>query len=123
MNIRKIAAPIVGFLACISGSAGASYFTCEGQVQSLALGPTNGIVQVNTGHGWHYICSLNYTMAHVTQETCQAWFGALLTAQSTGAVILQAYNIVDGGSQNCGELGSFVAPNPLPYFLEIKPPA
>lgn len=99
--------------------AHAGNFSCTGKVATLAFHPLNGILQVDTGYGVHYLCMIQAEYNGVHPEICKAWYSMLLTAKVAGKDIQQAYSQSPTGAQNCAELGSWVIPNPFPYHVKI----
>ena len=111
---------ILFLLLMMPAVSNASNFFCQGKVSVLAVGPTNGILQVNTGHGVHYVCKLHEEKNGVHPEVCKAWYSMYLSAMVSGKEISQGYSQIDGGAQDCASLGSWVTPNPIPYWVQIK---
>jgi len=89
---------------------------CSGQVSNLAIGPTNGLLQVNYGHGWHYICSFKAAHNGVDPEVCKIWWSMLLSAQSLKKEIHFYYDDSLGG---CSNLPNWATPVPSPYFVKM----
>ncbi len=115
---KKICMVVCLLLFCSTNYATAGMFTCSGLVLSLALGPTNGKLQVNTGYGVHYLCSFDVEFNNVHTEVCKAWYSMFLTALVTNREIVQYYQ--DSAGTNCSTLGSWAVPNPMPYYVTIK---
>jgi hypothetical protein len=106
------------FLLFFIFSANANAFSCKGDVLSIGLGPTNGLLQVDAGYGIHYLCKLNEEFNGVDPETCKAWYSMFLTAQASARAIEQYYR--DGNGLSCSNLGSWAIPNPMPYYVVIN---
>ena len=101
---------------CAPSTAGT--FSCSGEVQSVAFHPTAGTLQVNTGHGVHYLCKIHESFNGVHPDICKAWYSMFLTAQASGREVRQYYN--DSAGTSCSTLGNWVVPNPMPYYVELK---
>jgi len=101
------------------GNALAATFQCSGQVEIIALNPSNGMLQVNTGYGMHYLCQIQTEFNGVHPEVCKAWYSMFLTAQASGRPVTQNYDSTNGDAQNCSDLGSWVTPSPSPYFVSL----
>lgn len=102
----------------ISANSHAANFSCGGKINSIALNPTSGTLQVNAGHGVHYLCKIHTEFNGVHPEICKAWYSMFLTAQASDRKIEQYYN--DGSGTTCSTLGSWAVPNPMPYYVELK---
>ena len=89
---------------------------CEGKVHSIALNPVGGTLTVNAGNGVHHLCNFATTQNGVNPETCKAWYSMFLTAKASGKTIRQYYERTD---PNCGTIGNWAAPNPMPYYVEL----
>ena len=107
------------FALFIPSTSYAANFSCQGKVSTLALSPVGGTLQVNAGHGVHYLCTFHAEYNGVHPEICKAWYSMFLTAKIAGKEIKQYYSQTTGGAQNCSELGTWTDPNPMPYFVEI----
>lgn len=94
-------------------------FSCTGQVRTLGISPSSGLLSVDAGYGVHYLCNLTTAMNGVDPTTCKAWYAMFLTAKSSGKTVSLHYDPSAGGATNCESLGSWVAPNPQPYFANI----
>ncbi|XOV78403.1 MAG: hypothetical protein ACFHVJ_15835 [Aestuariibacter sp.] len=116
MKLSKIFFTTTLFISCAADAA----FHCSGKVQSIALGPKGGVLQVDAGFGVHYLCRIHDRMNDVPPEVCRAWFSMLLAAQASGREISQSYNPGDSGAQNCEQLGSWKVPNPFPYYVALS---
>jgi hypothetical protein len=88
---------------------------CVGKVSTLALSPIGGTLQVNTGFGVHYLCSLSSVYSNVPPENCKALYAMFLSARLTGKQVAQYYST----ATSCSVLGSWSAPSDQPYFIEI----
>ncbi len=115
---KKICMVVCLLLFCSTNYATAGIFACSGLVQSLAFGPTNGILQVNTGHGEHNLCRFDAEYHNVDPEVCKAWYSMFLTALVTNREVVQFYQ--DSAGTNCSTLGTSAVPNPMPYYVTIK---
>ncbi|XOV79505.1 MAG: hypothetical protein ACFHVJ_00755 [Aestuariibacter sp.] len=80
--------------------ASAATYTCSGKVKFVALSPKGGMLQVNAGHGVHYLCRIHTESNGVPPEVCQAWYSMFLTAQSRGVEMHQSYNSDHGNAAN-----------------------
>lgn len=109
---------IVGGLFPFAATAEA--FQCTGAVESIAIHPTGGTLQVNAGYGVHYLCKIHTEHNGVHPAICKTWYSMFLTAQTSGRNIDQYYSIDAGGAQSCAELGTWKVPNPLPYYVAIN---
>ena len=87
----KVIKVLVIFLT-YAWSGYASAFSCSGQVVSVAIGPTNGTLQVNAGYGVHYLCRLHTEYNGVHPEICKAWYSMFLSAQASGRPVHQYYD-------------------------------
>jgi len=114
-NMNRV---IFSLMLALIFSVNANGFSCKGEVLSIAIGPTSGVLQVNAGHGVHYLCKLSGELNGVHQETCKAWYSMFLTAQASGRAVEQYY--ADSGNEGCAGLGSWVTPNPIPYYVVIN---
>ena len=108
---------IVGGLFPFAAIAG---FECAGAVESIAINPQSGILQVNAGYGVHYLCRIHTEHNGVHPAICKTWYSMFLTAQTSGRKITQVYDASAGGAQSCAELGTWKVPNPLPYYVAIN---
>ena len=96
----------------------AGVFSCEGHVESIALDPTSGTLQVDTGHGVHYLCQIHQAYNGVHPEICKAWYSMFLSAQASGRKVRQNYS--DANGTNCNTLGNWSVPNPMPYYVVLE---
>lgn len=115
---------VICYLIVLLGSTApiivtAASYSCTGNVDTIALAPNGGMLQVNTGHGVHYLCKLQVEHNGVHPDVCKAWYAMFLSAQASGRKITQLYDPDAGIAQNCAELGSWVTPNPFPYYVYI----
>jgi hypothetical protein len=97
---------------------------CEGAVTYLGMG-SNGSLNVSVNnYGVWAICNLTMTFngnggQTFTPETCRAWYAAILAAQKSGTSVM-FYFATSASSANgpeCTALGSWVVPDPSPYFM------
>ncbi len=104
----------VSVLFCSSNTLAAA-IVCTGQVSSLALNPTNGIVQANIGFGFWYLCSVSTSINGVPTEVCKTWYSTLLANQATGRPYSMYFD--NGTALQCSQLGNWAVPNPMPYYV------
>jgi len=110
----------------VSGNALAN-FTCHGVVNSLGLTAHGNVnVGVHT-YGIWALCNLHSTFTgnggQVTApETCRAWYAALLAAKKSETSIILYFESSASTSNGpeCTALGSWVVPNPSPYYMDIR---
>jgi len=116
--MKKLAIVYIG-LALVMNSLTANAGKCTGSVVGLAIGPTSGMLQVNNGYGWHYLCKFSTEFNGVHPETCKAWYSMFLTAKASGKQVSQYY---DTGTSDtaCENLGSWKVPTPFPYFVTLE---
>lgn len=88
---------------------------CVGNVQTLGISPSNGVLTVSTGYGVQYLCSFSGARNGIDVQTCKSWYAMLLTAKTTGKRILMNYNT----TAQCSQIANWSDPNPMPYFVEI----
>ena len=105
----------VGMFAFVESASAA--FVCSGEVEAIGIDPPSGMLSVNTGHGMHFLCNLNQEANGVSANVCQAWYSMFLSAQASGRPVIQSYQ--DAAGKNCGNLGSWVVPDPFPYHVEL----
>lgn len=119
MNLVKVSINVLlqTMLFAFATNASAGNFSCAGNVSSIALGPTNGTLQVNAGYGVHYLCKIHETYNGVHPEICKAWYSMFLTAQASGRKIQQSYS--DSEGTDCNTLGNWTIPKPLPYYVVL----
>ena len=89
--------------------------TCVGNVQTLAIGPQSGWLQVSIGYGVQYLCGISQTYNGVDPQNCRAWYAMFLTAKSTGKKVLMNFDT----NVPCNQIGNWSVPNPIPYWAEI----
>ena len=90
---------------------------CTGHVSTLAIGPTSGTLQVNTGYGVHYLCKFQETINGVHPEICKAWYSMFLTAKASGKQVAQYYP--NGTTCSASYLGNWQVPSQFPYFVSL----
>ena len=101
-------------------------FTCGGNITYLGINYTGTVVMSVAGFGIWSICNFNETISNggisVGPETCKAWYATLLANQKTNQQITLYFTSSASTSNGpeCTALGSWVAPNPLPYFMQIS---
>lgn len=93
-------------------------FSCSGTVSRLSVGLPSGVVELDTGHGIHYICKLNGTYNAIEADICRAWYSMALAAKLSGSEIEQSYPNVSG--EDCTTLGNWSDPDPAPNNIQIK---
>jgi len=111
---------ILSFLIILVPTAShAGSFACQGKISTLAINPIGGTLQVDAGHGVHYLCKIHIEHNGIHPDICKAWYSMFLTAKVAGKEVKQNYDNTAGTEQNCAELGTWTVPNPMPYFIEI----
>ncbi len=113
MKIATIGMGLALIISSFSANAGVK---CTGDVIGLAIGPKSGILQVNNGYGWHYLCQFSAEYNGVHPDTCKAWYSMFLTAKASGKQVSQYY---DNGTI-CENIGSWKVPVPFPYFVNLE---
>jgi len=94
-------------------------FTCDGKVNTLALEPQNGFLWLSTGYGVHFLCNVASIQNNVDPAMCRTLYTMLMAAKLSGKTIRQHYDHAGTSGKSCSTLGSWSAPDPLPYFVEI----
>jgi len=109
----------------VSTNASATTY-CEGLVTSVGIDSDGQfLVSVNNFGVWS-ICNLKAAFVgngvNFAPETCRAWYASVLAAQKAGTSVMlyfstsaEAYN-----GAACTGIGSWVVPNPSPYYLLAK---
>jgi len=118
---RFTCAALLGIL--VSANAAATIF-CEGPVTYLGL-HSDGTLNVSVNnYGVWSICNLNTTFAGnggrtYAPDTCRAWYAAILAAQKAGTSVMFYFesSASSANGPECNALGSWVIPNPSPYFM------
>jgi hypothetical protein len=97
-------------------------FTCEGPITYLGLGYEANLT-VSVGYGIWTICNLSSPMSNggiaVNTDACKAWYASFLAAQKASTQV-RIYFVSTANTTNgpeCSAIGSWVQPNPLPYFV------
>ena len=119
MKKKMVAICILGILMFPARVTWAAAFFCPGKVTTLAIGPSNGILQVNAGYGVHYLCSLSVAMNGIPPEICRSYYSMFLAAKMAGKSINQGYDDNNVVGKSCGTLGNWAVPNPMPYWIEL----
>lgn len=88
---------------------------CNGNVQTLAFNPANGIVQASIGYGVWYLCSVSQTYNGIDTATCKMWYSTLMTAKISNKKI----NMIFDTTNSCNQIGNWANPNPMPYWVEV----
>ena len=114
--MKKVSIFCVGLTLLIGSLTANAGVACTGAVIGLAIGPTSGVLQVNNGYGWHYLCQFSGVYNGVHPDTCKAWYSMFLTARASGKQVSQYY---DDGTV-CESLGSWMVPTPFPYFVLLE---
>lgn len=96
------------------GTATAS-ITCTGNIERLALS-INGLVQVDYGHGVHYVCRLTSVYNTVEPEACRALYSMLLAAELSNREVFFNYNTYAA----CADLPDWAAPSPASHHFGVK---
>lgn len=117
-------------LGCLVTTGARAQVECSGPVSSLALSPS-GTVQVSLGgFGVWYLCEMSSTDSYggvtFTTDGCKGLYAMLLASQATGGSVNMNFTSSDSGGANgpdCTSLGSWVQPNPAPYYIFTSGPA
>jgi hypothetical protein len=112
---KKISALLLAF----SFSTNAfSAISCTGNIQVLALNPISGLVQLNIGYGWWYICSVSSAVNGVPVDTCKSLYSMMLADQASGRQMSLAFDTTNYPSLSCGTIGNWAVPTPFPYYIQ-----
>jgi hypothetical protein len=92
----------------------------------VGLSYPGGVVSSVGGFGFSAVCSLTDSIESggiaVAPETCRAWNATFLANQKANEGVTPYFtspaNTANG--PECTALGSWVTPNPLPYFIQIS---
>lgn len=120
---RSICVALIGLTASMNAAA-TTY--CEGLVTHLGVDSEGQLLVSVNNYGVWNICNLKSAFSgngvNYAPETCRAWYAAVLSAQKTGSLIL-FYFSTSTDSYNgpaCAAIGSWVVPNPSPYYMLSK---
>ncbi|MEO8018736.1 MAG: hypothetical protein ABI769_13050 [Pseudomonadota bacterium] len=111
-------------LGCAASMPSRANFTCSGPISYMGLS-YNGSINVSVGFGIWGICNLNSPLASggigIEPSTCRGWYASILASKKAGEQITLYFtsNANTANGAECSALGSWVVPNPLPYFLEV----
>lgn len=121
---RRFAYAVV--LALAAAMPANANFTCGGNITYLGLNYTGAVVVAVNGFGIWTICSVNESIANggitIGPETCKSWYATLLANQKAnqGITFYFTSSANTSNGAECTAMGSWVAPNPLPYFMQIS---
>ena len=82
MKKTRFSSPLTIALCCSSlfiSNLSTAAVVCSGTITRLAISP-GGTVQVNYGHGVHYVCSLEQAYSGFNPETCKVLYATMLSA-------------------------------------------
>ena len=112
---------VIGIMAIMffGGVAGISTtqaaFTCSGVPQvAMNLG---GSMLINNGYGWHVICSPATTLNNIPPENCRELHKEFMLAEALNKTVTFYYDYNNTTRKTCADLGSWVSPDPFPYFV------
>lgn len=112
-------------LSCAASAPTQANFTCSGSISYLGLS-YDGVLVVSVGFGIWNVCNVNtsYSNGGISLEsaTCRAWYASILAAKKTGDPVVLYFlsNANTSNGPECSAIGSWVMPNPLPYFLQVQ---
>jgi hypothetical protein len=115
---------LAALLACIATLPAHANIACKGSVSYLGLN-SDGSMHISVGFGIWRICNFNspFTNGGVTIEsaTCRAWYAGILASKASGAQVSIYFTSSANGNNGpeCSAIGTWTAPSPLPYFLDV----
>lgn len=126
MRILNIARrlSLAAVLACIVALPAHANIACKGNVSYLGLN-SDGSMHISVGFGIWRICNFNSAFANggVTIEaaTCRAWYAGILASKASGTQVSIYLSSSASGTNGpeCSAIGTWTAPSPLPYFLDV----
>jgi hypothetical protein len=113
-------------LALVASMPANANFTCGGNIAYLGFNYTGTVVVAVGGFGIWSICNVNEPIANggitIGPETCKAWYATLLANQKAnqGITFYFTSSANTSNGAECTAIGSWVAPNPLPYFMQVS---